>query len=617
MAVDKLYKIKLVGLQNSKQKVLDFIHEKGIMHISSVDELDNPLKLNTDDSFEKLDLISHNLLELKWMKENLESYHEKKSLVNIFKKRDLKEVTSDYKTLRKSIYDSLISLIKDKKDLSSQIHNINDELKTLKSIPFNLNEQISYPQVNDISFSEMVRDTEYNTKTNGSKIFNIFDSMKDKISIVNTHEFSIIQGLKSDYASVQKLLKENNFLIIRTPELKQSKKLRVKELKSELIKLKSELAKIVRKLKILSHKYYNKVEKLLFDLSIFHDRYAITHSFLKSDKTFVVEGYSPKVNKIAFEKLAKLTKVHITLEEVEKAPTKLKNIPYVKNFEFITKMFGLPSYGRVDPTIYISIFLPFFFGFMFSDVGYGLMLMALSIFMLVKSNKTTKILTDAGIVMFVNSLSTIIFGLLFGSFFGNLIKITPILFDPFDNAKMILVAGLIIGLVHLNIGILIAIYEAIKEKRFKDVILSNFSVISLQVGSALMIFGQQKLGMLFLVLSVVLFVLKSQLMGLMDITGFVGIWFSYARLLALALATGGISLGINIMASQLNEISLLGPVLFVLLLIIGHTFNFVMNLLGSSIHSVRLHYIEFFSQFYEADGTPYKAYDTLRIKDKF
>jgi V/A-type H+-transporting ATPase subunit I len=278
-------------------------------------------------------------------------------------------------------------------------------------------------------------------------------------------------------------------------------------------------------------------------------------------------------------------------------------------------MFGYPPYRGIDPTIFVSIFLPLFFGFMFSDVGYGILLLFVSLLLLVKATPRKKIVYDSGFVLLICSLSTILFGIFFGSFFGNLFGFSPLLFDPFKNAKTVLITALVLGLLHLNVGILLSILSNLEKKDYRAIITGNLSIVFLELGVALLFLESTALGILALLMSGILFIANTGIMGLMDITGFVGTWFSYARLLALSLATGGIALGINIMAEQLNHIALLGPILFILLLIFGHLFNFAMNVLGSSIHSVRLHYIEFFSQFYEGGGTPFTPYTTKKTKD--
>jgi V/A-type H+-transporting ATPase subunit I len=96
----------------------------------------------------------------------------------------------------------------------------------------------------------------------------------------------------------------------------------------------------------------------------------------------------------------------------------------------------------------------------------------------------------------------------------------------------------------------------------------------------------------------------------MDITNFFGTWFSYARILALNLATSGVALAVNILAEKTISFSV---VTYVIILILGHLFNFVVNLIGCTINAARLHYVEFFSLFFESGGKPFKPFSIKKI----
>jgi V/A-type H+-transporting ATPase subunit I len=606
MATERLFEIKLLGLQKDKKKVLDFLQELGVLHIS---EISNKL-LKQDLPVGSINEISNALLELKWINESLSAHYELPNKDFVFKPKPLNNVLDSYKILKSKIFKELSKNIKALEKNNKVKEELLAKFNLLKRIPFDYNglnleqgkylfKYVLYMGGFDDNFRLLIK------------------KHITKVSYIKIGDYMLIVGLNEVKEEIDKIIKDNNIEILNVPKLKQSKDFEIKLILHELREIHKQNHHIETYLKNLASKHLGKIRELYEELSIFHDRYNISQSLGSSRYTFAIKAFLPVKEVKRFRRISKIAEVYVEFIKPRDAPSKLRNLPYVKSYEFITKMFGLPRYLAIDPTVYLSMFIPFFFGFMFSDIGYGIMLLGLSGFLLMKAYQypNHKILKDAGVVMAVNSLSTIFFGALFGSFFGNLIKIKPLLFDPFQNSKYILIISLVIGLLHINLGLLLAIIDNIKFNRYKEIFVDNLAVISLELSIAFFFLSNMPSGVMFLLLSMILLIVKSSLMGIMDITAFIGTWFSYARLLALSLATGGIALGINIMAEQLSNLRLLGPILFIILIIFGHAFNFLMNVLGSTIHSVRLHYIEFFSQFYEAGGKPFEAYSTKRIKD--
>jgi len=96
------------------------------------------------------------------------------------------------------------------------------------------------------------------------------------------------------------------------------------------------------------------------------------------------------------------------------------------------------------------------------------------------------------------------------------------------------------------------------------------------------------------------------IMGSYGITAFIGDTLSYCRLLALGLTTSIVAMTFNLMAGMLKGIPYVGMILFLLLLLIGHVFNFAISVLGAFVHSMRLIYVEFFGRFYEAGSRPFQ-----------
>ena len=239
-------------------------------------------------------------------------------------------------------------------------------------------------------------------------------------------------------------------------------------------------------------------------------------------------------------------------------------------------------------------------------------------------------------------LVTTIIGFLTNSFFGNFIQMffygdgsLPLyelnLFgielpaNPIKDPLTILTIALIFGLVHLNIGIILGIIQAYKRRNFKEMLTHRFCWIPLQIGGGLLI-GNFILDFevsdflfiiaaVFVVIGIIQLFISSGPIGFFDITGYVGDWLSYARLLALGLATAGMALAFNIVAqlfSELIPIEILGIIIMIVLLILAHLVNLILQALGAGVHSLRLQYVEFFNRFYEGGGHEFAPFKLKR-----
>jgi len=311
-------------------------------------------------------------------------------------------------------------------------------------------------------------------------------------------------------------------------------------------------------------------------------------------------------------------------------------------------MFATPRYNEINPTIIMGFFFVLFFGFMLGDAGYGLIIFVLSLygyFILGKHSDMFRSWSFMGIWM---GLVTITVGLLTNSFFGDLIprffygdpeatiyslKIAGIQL-PVNSIKdpiTILVIALIFGLIHLNVGVILGIVQAFKDKKYKDMFTTKFCWIPLQIGGGILIcksiMGIQftdifiTIAVILVVIGLIQLFINAGPIGFFDITGYVGDWLSYARLLALGLATAGMALAFNVVAELLGEmIPVIGIAIMVIILVFAHLINLGLQALGAGIHSLRLQYVEFFNRFYQGGGhefTPFKINRKYtKIKDE-
>jgi V/A-type H+-transporting ATPase subunit I len=188
------------------------------------------------------------------------------------------------------------------------------------------------------------------------------------------------------------------------------------------------------------------------------------------------------------------------------------------------------------------------------------------------------------------------------------------------------VIALLFGLIHLNVGIILAIYQTYKNKKLKELVTKHLSWVPLQIGGGMLIgsflmhlwdLGTTEfyLASIFVVIGLILRLIDAGPLGLFDITGYIGDWLSYARLLALGLATTGMALAFNIVAEIIPDmIPLVGIIFTPIILIVAHTVNLGLQTLGAGVHSLRLQYVEFFNRFYEGGG---KKFEPFSIKRKY
>lgn len=328
-------------------------------------------------------------------------------------------------------------------------------------------------------------------------------------------------------------------------------------------------------------------------------------------------------------------------KEGDDVPVLLQNNGYARNFEWVLGMYSYPKYGKFDPTFVMSIFYFLIFGLMFADVGYGLMLMV-ACFGAVKWLHPREGMKRFLLMFGYCGISCLIFGVVFGSYFGNfplafmenVLKLPPekmpnlalipsaesnlaILFDPIQNPMGFLIVSLGMGAVHIIAATAVKAYLLCREKKPLSALFDVGSYWMLFGGIAT-VFFKKNVG-LWLIIGGIALILLTQgrakkgvfgkivggFGGLYALIGYASDLLSYSRVLALGLAAGVIAQVVNLLATMKGA-SVIGFLMMIVIFIIGHLLNLVINVLGTFVHTSRLQYIEFFSRFYEDGGTPFK-----------
>ena len=406
--------------------------------------------------------------------------------------------------------------------------------------------------------------------------------------------------------------------------------------KKDLAALEKEEARLKKRLKkCVSRKYRDLLIKRE-ELEIEKERGEISRLFARTDRAFILQGWIPK------KKLAEVTELldsetngevafHVSEpKDMESVPILPENPGILKPFERITEMFSPPRYDRIDPTFLIAPVFVIFYGLMLTDVAYGLALALGSLLLINGIGRVNPAMRDFSFILLLCGISTIVWGVITAGFFGDLFKYfigaepkqMALWIDPLTDPIAVLNLALILGIIHLNIGLLVGAYEHIREKKYTLALSEQgvWFIFQLGIGGIILdslgIANLNLLGYSLILISIVILMRFGGLIGLMGTMGFISKVLSYVRLLALCLSTAGIAMTVNLLASLLGNIPFVGVVFMVIIFIAGHSLNFAMNGLGAFVHTLRLHFVEFFGVFYEGGGDSFSPFKARRILTK-
>ena len=312
-------------------------------------------------------------------------------------------------------------------------------------------------------------------------------------------------------------------------------------------------------------------------------------------------------------------------EDYPNVPIKLKNNKLTRCMNTVTEMYSLPAYDGVDPNPLMAPFFIIFFGVMMADMGYGLLMMLGTQFMLRKTKPRNPNFME---LFFWCGLSTFIVGALTGGFFGDfipqLLKIInpastfemPALFTPLNDTMPIMIGSLVMGVIQIFTGMTVSVVKKCQEGQFVDALFSEITWWIILAGVALAIFGIGTVAgvPVVLVIGILMLVFGGTrnakgfgkvtcLVGLVynGVTGYFSDTLSYIRIMALMLSGSVIASVFNTLGATFGNV-----ILFVIISMVGNALNLALNLLGCYVHDLRLQCLEFFGRFYKEGGRPYQ-----------
>jgi len=669
----EMVKISVVGPRDQLEAVSETLHKMSLVHIEDPVEEEY---FRLGEPLEKASIVSRNLVQLRSFLSYLQLEPEK------------------FDPKRKYRVEELVRQVDEKlKEYSEQIGVKIDEIRSLSEKRRTLEEELAVIEpLKELGIPpKLLRD--YRTVKCFVGILKAdpthrLREITDEFEIVlkdRKKEYVAAVIVKIDYAEeFFRVLQEAGFREISVPDI-EDYDTRIKEIESEIEQMENRKNVLEEEIEEVKAKEAELMMAMEEYLSIELEKSELPLKTLVSKYAFILLGYIPiKEYDSVKSQIEGVTQGKVIVEKIEdkeeaSPPTMLSNPGPAKDFELFTTLFAIPRYKEMDPTLIITIFFPVFFGLMLGDIGYGLLITVIALY-LKKVFKTEGWQRLLNIAVYSGIIS-IIFGFIYGEFFGPytvpgykpsdvhfigslLYSIYAFnhhhpLFDRVEEmgVKVLLFTVLVIGMIKILWGFAIGFRNVYVEHGLKEAVLEKASWFIGVAGMAFLILGFSynvgvfyKLGIgpnpgavpplplpglipgweagvnpfyqLAVPMIVVWFILflmdEIPKMGPMGVVMAVEIltWFgqilSYARLLAIGLSSVYIAFVINYVVPKLMHtfipIEIVAAIVAAILMVLAHMVNLLLGILDPGLQSLRLHYVEFFTKFFEGGGRLYMPF---------
>lgn len=337
----------------------------------------------------------------------------------------------------------------------------------------------------------------------------------------------------------------------------------------------------------------------------------------ETELCFCVRGWMPAARvaglrdelEVRFGGEVVLTEGEVCEHDLEQVPVLLHNPYYLRPFELLVRLLPLPRYASIDPTPLVAFFFPLLFGLMLGDLGYG-GLLALAAGGVMLRPRISPTLRDGARILMACAVSAMFFGLLFGECFGEeggqRLGLTPLLFSRSASLIPFLWFALSVGLVHVGLGLVLGIFVAARSGQRREAWLRLFNLLILLtlvlvgVGWTAPESGLLAVALWSLAVTIPLLLVSGGLLAPLEMLKTIGNVVSYARLMAIGLTS-------VLLATVANRLGGLSGSIVAGIFVAGllHLFNLLLGIFAPTVHALRLHYVEFFSKFFEPGGHGY------------
>jgi len=659
----RMRKIRIVTLDKYVAPTVDALHESGLIQVSDISdsvqqdpelaELVTPAKATPyTGKLSSLLMKTNGISEL--LGNSLSEGHGLKDLVKSFISPDVpiqKEVEAlDTEAFIKKAEDTLSQVEAKTSVIEGKLSALDAETSELKSNKSLANRLSNF----DMNLADL-KDSKYTSTMIGrinaestSEIKNELSNLTDELDIFTVPmddkegEIIVVVTLNEYSDDVYSTLRKFDFEKMEVGDVEGTPQQIISNADARLLTIESERTAIKTELRAVAEQWDDEILALKEQLENEKEKNEILSSFVQTKDAYVLEAWVPVKDTEKVEQLVeKSSNGHCAFETIEVEGTDDENVPilqqngwYAKPFEYLVDMYSPVRYNALDPTIFVAITFPFFFGFCLTDAVYGLVVSAIGVVLLRGLGKVKESMRSFGWILIWSGLWAVILGLITNGFIGDFPQRIagfrlPTVYAPveaFVHPDTILIIAILIGLLYTNIGFVMGAINNLRYGNVKEAIGSQICWFVFEAGIILLALGfmMPAIGMIGMVLGGVLIIATIGMLvwangayGVMDIFGYMGDVLSYARLLALCLATGGIAMTVNILAQMLNNmVPYAGIVIAIFIFIFGHIANFAFQVLGAFINALRLNYVEFFSQFFMEGKGKFEAFKAKRTFTK-
>jgi len=438
-------------------------------------------------------------------------------------------------------------------------------------------------------------------------------------------------------ADLQKQLEGLGLEVIKAPAGTETPDVELVAVTQRLAAAKGELGLVHDQAEHFAQSHLGRLRIAAEVLSWERDRYATVGIGAATDSSVVLEGWINAAKRSALEATCAEKNIAAIMSDLEpnegeEPPVDIVNNSFIQPFEVVTRLYGMPGHKDLDPTLFLAGFFFLFFGLSLTDVGYGVFLMAVAIMILTLFKVAPVVRTFAKLLLFMG-LGSALVGLLFGGYLGIAPEALPSwlraiqVFDPIGNPLPVFYLALGLGVFQVMVGMFLKIYSDARNGELMNGILDQgpwlfvffvaIAYLGVTTGYVNFATPDQLINLIYVGLVLVVLAsgrkgktilekVQSAALSLYNSIGYFSDILSYSRLLALGLATTALAFAVNLIAEIVSGTPVVGPVLAIVVLVIGHLFTLAVNTLGAFIHSARLQFVEFFGKFIAGTGREFK-----------